>query len=120
MSPGSLRIVGRCFIMTYEEQLQTPEWRYKRQEIIDRDWGLCNRCLTSKNLVVHHKYYIDGRMAWEYPNGALITLCQPCHELEHSCNKIPIVQSSLDEALERLVNVAQGVRGFFKRQIPDG
>lgn len=115
MSAGSLRIIGRCFIMTYEEQLQTPEWRNKRQEIILRDWGLCNRCLTSKNIDVHHKYYIDGRMAWEYPNGALILLCRSCHKTEHENRTIVIVQDSLDEALERLVNVSQGVRKFFKR-----
>lgn len=105
--------------MTYEEQLQTPEWKSKRQEIIYRDLGLCNRCLTSKNLVVHHKYYIDGRMAWEYPNGALITLCKSCHDIEHSVKAIPVVSSSLDEALERLVNVASGVRDFCKKQLPE-
>lgn len=71
--------------MTYEEQLQTPEWEAKRQEVIDYFWGYCTKCGTSKNLQVHHKYYESGRMAWEYPiNVCLITLCKDCHTLEHN------------------------------------
>lgn len=96
--------------MTYQDQLKTPEWGFKRQEILLRDWGLCQHCLNSKDLDVHHKYYIDGRLAWQYPNGALITLCRTCHLKVHESQPILVKQSSLDEALERLVNVAQGVR----------
>jgi len=74
--------------MTYQEQLLTPEWKAKRQEVIDYFWGYCTKCGTSKNLHVHHKYYVDGRMAWEYPiHHCLITLCSDCHTLEH--DKVP-------------------------------
>lgn len=34
-------------------------------------------------LHVHHKYYVDGRKPWDYPNDALITLCSECHEKLH-------------------------------------
>lgn len=74
--------------MTYEEQLEQPEWKEKRQRVIDHYWGYCFKCGSSKNLEVHHRYYInDGRMAWEYPMSALIPLCRDCHALEH--NKVP-------------------------------
>lgn len=73
--------------MTYQEQLNDPRWKAKRQEIIERDWGFCTKCMSSKNLQVHHLVYIDGKMAWEYPGNALTTLCADCHALEH--NKIP-------------------------------
>lgn len=73
--------------MTYEEQLQDPRWKKRRQEIIDMNWGYCTCCGTSKNIQVHHKRYFDGLMAWEYPNSLLTTLCANCHALEH--NKVP-------------------------------
>lgn len=74
--------------MSYEEQLLTPEWKAKRQAVIDYFWGYCTKCMSSKNIQVHHKYYIEGRMAWEYPvNHCLITLCRDCHALEH--DKVP-------------------------------
>lgn len=74
--------------MTYQEQLQTPEWKAKRQEVIDYFWGFCFKCGTSKNIQVHHKYYEAGKMAWEYPiNVCLITLCADCHALHH--DKVP-------------------------------
>jgi len=69
--------------ITYEEQLQTQEWKHRRAEIIERDFGMCQKCMSSKNLHVHHTRYIDGLMAWEYSDWYLITLCANCHSLEH-------------------------------------
>lgn len=42
-------------------------------------------------LHVHHKYYQQGLLAWEYPPEALITLCWDCHEILHSTILIPIL-----------------------------
>lgn len=70
--------------MTYQDQLLTPEWKAKRQEIIDRDWGHCTCCMSTKNLQVHHNKYISGLKAWEHPNEYLVTLCSDCHTLEHN------------------------------------
>ncbi|UAB74306.1 hypothetical protein [Mesoflavibacter sp. SCSIO 43206] len=41
------------------------------------------------DLNVHHKYYVENKLAWEYNNDALITLCADCHYEEHQNNKIP-------------------------------
>lgn len=42
------------------------------------------------DLNVHHKYYSYGKMAWEYENEALTTLCASCHKEEHINNQIPV------------------------------
>lgn len=69
--------------MTYEEQLNDPRWKALRNEVIERDLFMCQKCMKSKNLQVHHKYYESGKMAWEYPLTALITLCKGCHAIHH-------------------------------------
>ena len=69
--------------MNYNEQLRHPKWKSKRLEIIERDENKCRDCGSKKlPLVVHHKIYIKGRMAWEY-DKSLITLCEDCHESWH-------------------------------------
>lgn len=42
-------------------------------------------------LHVHHQYYQFGKMAWDYPEEALITLCWICHENTHKSASIPIL-----------------------------
>lgn len=67
--------------MNYKEQLESPEWQKKRLEILNRDGWTCQECGDKETqLHVHHRYYVnDGRMAWEYPFFALLTLCKNCH-----------------------------------------
>lgn len=40
-------------------------------------------------LHVHHKYYIKGKLPWEYADESLITLCQNCHQKVHDETEIP-------------------------------
>lgn len=40
-------------------------------------------------LHVHHTFYQMGKMAWEYPDEALKTLCWGCHERLHKTSKVP-------------------------------
>ena len=87
--------------MTYQEQLQTQEWEALRSKRIEKDFEMCQICMATKNLQVHHKYYVSGRMAWEYPLIALTTLCDNCHKILHESNKIGQA-SPLDLAFERL------------------
>lgn len=110
--PVLLDSPGFLFPMTYEQQLQTPEWRSKRLEIIERDLWMCQHCMSTRNLQVHHKYYEDDRMAWDYPNIALLTLCDQCHDNVHKYRGPLKRPSELDRALARLVNVAQGMRHY--------
>lgn len=69
--------------MNYKDQLKTPEWKAKRDAIVERDLHKCVRCDAKKSLQVHHLYYNLSCNAWEYPDTALITLCKSCHEKEH-------------------------------------
>ncbi len=44
-----------------------------------------------KGLNVHHNYYIQGKKPWDYPNSALVTLCEDCHKKRHENNSIPLL-----------------------------
>lgn len=69
--------------MDYNTQLKSIQWKNKRNLIIVRDKFCCQNCNSTYNLQVHHKKYIFGRMAWEYPDSLLITLCRKCHIKVH-------------------------------------
>ena len=69
--------------MTYRDRLLDPRWQKKRLEIMDRDGFKCGYCPnTHITLHVHHKYYLPNADPWDYPNEALITLCENCHIIE--------------------------------------
>lgn len=43
----------------------------------------CQNCDdTEKTLNIHHRYYVSGRMPWEYPDFCYQVLCKECHEYE--------------------------------------
>lgn len=70
---------------TYQEKLRSPKWQKKRLEIMDRDRFMCSHCYSGdKTLAVHHRYYLKGKEPWEYEDSCFITLCENCHEYEHS------------------------------------
>lgn len=72
-------------LSTYSELLKDPRWQRKRLEILQRDNFTCQDCQDSSSpLHVHHRYYVARREPWNYPNSALVTLCNDCHELEES------------------------------------
>jgi hypothetical protein len=67
--------------MTYSEKLRDPRWQKKRLETLERYEWHCSECDSqTKTLHVHHRYYISGRLPWEYPDFALVVLCAECHE----------------------------------------
>jgi hypothetical protein len=70
--------------MGYKEDFKDPRWQKKRLEILNRDGFICQGCYDSEStLNVHHLYYMSSRKPWEYPDGALITFCDECHDAEH-------------------------------------
>lgn len=73
---------------TYRDLLKSDKWRSRRKEILNRDNHKCCWCGSSKYLQIHHRYYDlypDGSFVepWDYPDGALMTLCKDCHEKAH-------------------------------------
>src|SRR5688572_16118982 len=74
---------------SYSDLLKDPRWQKKRLEILGRDNFTCQSCgSTTKTLHVHHHYYINGRMPWEYNETLLITLCYDCHEVEEGMKQL--------------------------------
>lgn len=67
----------------YKEQLADNRWLRKKTEILIRDNYTCQKCGATSYLNVHHINYEKGKLAWEYPDDNLITLCRDCHERTH-------------------------------------
>lgn len=71
----------------YSELLKDPRWQKKSLEILSADRWCCRNCESkTRTLHVHHLYYEKGCDPWDYPDGALITLCNECHEEAHKIN----------------------------------
>lgn len=81
--------------MTYSQQLRDRRWQRKRLEILERDGWRCRdpKCKEPENdavvLIVHHRIYRPGKMAWEYAEADLLTLCERCHDKVHERNRQP-------------------------------
>lgn len=68
----------------YEQQLDDTRWKLKDENIRIRDKHECRLCGAKRTqLDVHHIRYINGREAWDYDDGDLVTLCHKCHEELH-------------------------------------
>ena len=74
--------------LTYEEQLKDRRWWLFRKLILLRDNNSCTRCGSGRHLQAHHLYYTPGKMAWEYPFEAVVTLCDFCHGIQHGKNDL--------------------------------
>jgi len=71
----------------YIELLKDPRWQKKRLHIFELDGFRCRHCCSpEKTLHVHHLYYEKGKMPWEYPDDALVTYCEDCHERVKNVN----------------------------------
>lgn len=67
--------------MTYLQLLKDPRWQKKRLLIFNRDGWACRKCNSSiRTLQVHHLWYKENTDPWDYPDEALITFCDVCHE----------------------------------------
>ena len=74
----------------YTTQLLDNKWLKKRLKILNRDSNRCTECNSTGSLQVHHLYYIKGRNAWDYPDNALLTLCNKCHKDWHKKYNIEV------------------------------
>lgn len=77
--------------MKYSDQLKDARWDMKRKKVLNYADHRCQACGAEQvALQVHHSYYRDGLMAWEYPDGSLIALCDDCHgRVIHGINAKP-------------------------------
>ncbi len=78
---------------------------------MERDKFTCSHCHDQeRTLNVHHKYYVQGRLAWDYPDTAFITLCEGCHVIEE--NKLKQKANILFRDLRRIGLCADQIAGF--------
>jgi hypothetical protein len=68
----------------YSQQLSKPEWKAKRKQIYNRDSYSCVDCRKrGVTINCHHNHYVTGKMPWDYPDYALETVCNDCHQKRH-------------------------------------
>ncbi len=50
--------------------------------------------LTDRPIIphVHHRYYIQGKLPWEYEPECFVTVCQDCHFNIHKEQDLPVYQ----------------------------
>ena len=68
----------------YYEYLKSPEWKEKRQLVMDRAGYICEGCLQSRANNVHHKTYANIYNEFLFE---LVALCRQCHESIHDIQK---------------------------------
>lgn len=78
------KCINNNIIIRYKDQLKDKRWKKLANKIRKRDEYTCQMCGSHKKLQVHHKHYIAGKMAWEYNDSDLITLCKDCHKKIHN------------------------------------
>lgn len=99
----------------YEDQLKTSAWLQKKYEILSRDNFRCTVCLCDnyeRQIEVHHVCYRKGKMAWEYEDFLLVTLCRDCHQKEHDNNNI-YKKNKIIEWITKLVSPQQKPKPNF-------
>ena len=82
--------------MKYKEKLKNPKWQKKRLRIMERDSFTCACCASRKNtLNVHHLYYLSNTDPWDYPDEALLTLCEECHQREEKMMPVELIKLNM-------------------------
>lgn len=100
---------------SYARQLLDPRWQKKRLDILSRDRFTCVKCGDkARTLHVHHKYYVTGRMPWQYPDVSLESLCEKCHQ--HGSNPDAPLNAVI-EPWERLITAAKEIDSLEQDQI---
>ena len=63
---------------------KTVEWQQRQDQIRTRDGYTCRHCGRNTGIMlhIHHRYYVEGRRYWEYPDKAFVALCEECHDQE--------------------------------------
>lgn len=65
----------------WHAKFRDPRWQRLRLEVMQRDGFACVACGSQDTtLNVHHGYYAKDREPWDYEEGTLWTLCEPCHK----------------------------------------
>ncbi len=88
--------------LTYEDLLDTDEWKYFRSRILEDHGYRCDWCGRTNKLQVHHKLYKklpNGHKIepWKYYNDEVMCLCDDCHKKYHEKYKVKTYYISYKE-----------------------
>lgn len=96
---------------SYEEFLNTGEWKQVAEMVKDRDSNKCVICGSTENLNAHHIGY-DG----DYLNeNDIVTLCNRCHECLH--DGIETMRDAVSGGVYKMLSekLSDIVLDFYKR-----
>lgn len=65
---------------TYDEYLQTPEWRERSKLVKERAGGLCEGCRKRNAIDAHHLHYDNVGHEFLFD---LVAVCRECHDALH-------------------------------------
>lgn len=73
------------FSTRYQEYLQSPQWKVKRQKVLERDRSKCQGCLERTATQVHHLTYqhVFDELLFE-----LVAMCESCHQKCHPADEL--------------------------------
>jgi hypothetical protein len=73
------------FDLYYEKEIEGDHEKYFVNIVYDKQ---ADTFVHARGLQVHHIYYQDGKMPWDYPSSALKTLCWICHQRFHATERV--------------------------------
>ena len=96
---------------SYDEFLNTEEWRQVAAMVKDRDGNKCVICGSTENLNAHHIGYDGDRM----DENDIVTLCNRCHECLH--DGIKTMRESVSSGVYQMLSdkLSDIVLDFYKR-----
>ena len=96
---------------SYEEFLNTEEWKQVAEMVKDRDGNRCVICGSTENLNAHHIGY-DGDCLDE---NDIVTLCNRCHECLH--DGIETMRDAVSGGVYKMLSekLSDIVLDFYKR-----
>lgn len=96
---------------SYEEFLNTEEWKQVAEMVKDRDGNKCVICGSTENLNAHHIGY-DGDCLDE---NDIVTLCNRCHECLH--DGIETMREAVSGGVYKMLSekLSDIVLDFYKR-----
>lgn len=72
--------------MTYSQYLNSAHWKSVKEKTLKRKrYKRCFKCLTNKNIDLHHKHYRFLKHVHEL--HSIVSLCRSCHNEVHQLAK---------------------------------
>ena len=68
----------------YKHLLEDKRWKEFRLKVMSVRGNKCECCGGTHILQIHHTFYINGKMPWEYDIKDMRVLCIMCHQKIHN------------------------------------